>query len=85
MIEFVLYYVYFLRSVKDFSKTYIGYTINVQQRLDVHNSGGSVYTKQDKPWKLIAYVAFESEQKALEFEKYIKVGSGHAFAKKRFW
>jgi hypothetical protein len=30
-------------------------------------------------------VAFESQEKAIDFEKYIKVGSGSAFAKKRFW
>jgi hypothetical protein len=31
------------------------------------------------------YLAFDSEEKALAFEKYIKIGSGAAFAKKRFW
>ena len=80
-----MYYVYLLRSLKDLSKTYIGYTTNLDERLETHNSGGSIYTQQDKPWKLIMYLAFDSEQKAKDFEKYIKVGSGHAFAKKRFW
>jgi putative endonuclease len=80
-----MYYVYLLQSLKNFSKTYIGYTIDINQRLSTHNSGGSVYTKDDRPWKLVMYLAFASEKKALEFEKYIKIGSGHAFAKKRFW
>ena len=80
-----MYYVYFIRSIKNPSKTYSGYTTNLKQRLATHNSGGSIYTKQDRPWKLITYLAFDSEEKALSFEKYIKVGSGHAFAKKRFW
>jgi hypothetical protein len=31
------------------------------------------------------YLAFDSEEKALDFERYIKIGSGHAFAQKRFW
>ncbi len=79
-----MYYVYFLRSTKNPSKTYIGYTTNLRQRLETHNSGGSVYTKDERPWILVAYIAFDSEEKALAFEKYIKVGSGHAFAKKRF-
>lgn len=35
--------------------------------------------------ELITYVAFSDEQKALDFEKYVKVGSGYAFAKKRLW
>ncbi len=80
-----MYYVYLLRSVKNPAKTYIGYTTRLKQRLDTHNSGGSVHTKTDRPWKLVMYLAFDSEQKALSFEKYIKVGSGNAFAKKRFW
>ncbi len=79
------YFVYFLRSLKNSSKTYIGYTTKLEQRLDTHNSGGSDYTRQYRPWKLVTYVAFDSEEKALAFEKYIKVGSGHAFAKKKFW
>lgn len=81
----VMYYVYFLRSINNPSKTYIGYTTNLKQRLATHDSGGSIHTKLDRPWKLVMYLAFDSEQKAIEFEKYIKVGSGHAFAKKRFW
>ena len=79
-----MYHVYFLRSLKNPLKTYIGYTINLEQRLETHNSGGSLYTRVDRPWKLIVSVAFESEDKALEFEGYIKIGSGHAFAKKHF-
>jgi len=53
--------------------------------LETHNSGGSIYTSTDKPSKLVRYLAFDSEQKALDFEKYIKIGYGYAFAKKRFW
>lgn len=78
-----MYYVNLLRSLKNPSRTYIGVTTNLKQRLVTHNSGGSINTKLDRPWKLVVYLAFDSEQK--EFEKYIKVGSGHAFAKKRFW
>jgi predicted GIY-YIG superfamily endonuclease len=80
-----MYYVYLLRSIKTPSKTYIGYTTNLKQRLETHSSGGSVYTQEDRPWRLVTYLAFDSEKKALDFEKYIKVGSGNAFAKKRLW
>jgi len=80
-----MYYVYLLRSEKNPLKTYIGHTVDLKQRLETHNSGGSIYTQQDRPWKLIVYLAFDLEEKAIEFEKYIKVGSGHAFTKKRFW
>ena len=80
-----MYYVHLIKSIKNPSKTYIGYTTNLKQRLETHNSGSSIYTEQDRPWKLITYIAFDSEEKAIAFEKYIKIGSGHAFAKKRFW
>ena len=80
-----MYFVYLLRSINDASKTYVGYTTNIEQRLETHNSGGSVHTKSFRPWKLVSYVAFDTESKALSFEKYIKAGSGYAFAKKRLW
>jgi putative endonuclease len=80
-----MFYVYFLRSTKNLSKTYVGYTTDLIQRLETHNSGGSIYTEQDRPWKLVVYIAFDSEEKAIAFEKYIKIGSGYAFAKKRLW
>lgn len=80
-----MYYVYLIQSLKTSFKIYIGYTINLKQRFETHNSGGSVYTKLDRPWELIMYLAFKTESKALEFEKYLKIGSGQAFAKKRFW
>ena len=80
-----MFYVYFLRSINSPSKTYIGYTTDAQQRFETHNSGGSIYTKDDRPWQPVTYVAFDDEQKAKAFEKYVKVGSGNAFAKKKFW
>lgn len=80
-----MYYVYLLQSQSDCSKKYIDYTTNLEERLETHNSGGSIYTKTDRPWKLVSYIAFDSKEKALSFEKYLKVGSGSAFAKKRFW
>ena len=80
-----MYFVYLLRSLQDSSKTYVGYTTNLDQRLETHNAGGSLHTKQHRPWGLVMYLAFNSEDKAKAFEKYIKVGSGYAFAKKRLW
>ncbi len=80
-----MYYVYLIRSLKDSAQTYIGYTKDLKQRLETHNSGGSIHTKQHRPWKLVVYLAFDTEAKAKAFEKYIKIGSGYAFAAKRFW
>jgi len=71
-----MYYVYLLRSLKDPAKTYIGYTNDLEQRLEKHNSGSSVATADFKPWKIVAYIALDSEEKATSFEKYLKAGSG---------
>jgi predicted GIY-YIG superfamily endonuclease len=78
-------YVYLIRSKSHPKQSYIGITSDMKKRLIVHNSGGSVHTSKFKPWKLITYMAFSEDSKALAFERYLKTGSGRAFAKKRFW
>ena len=80
-----MYYVYLIQSIKDPSKNYVGSTTDLTQRMEKHNSGASIYTSNFKPWKLITAICFNEKSKALAFEKYLKVGSGHAFAKKHFW
>ena len=81
-----MYYVYLLESLTDPTRRYVGFTAKgVPARLDEHNSGKSIHTNKYKPWKCIAYCAFERQEKAEQFEKYLKHGSGHAFANKHFW
>lgn len=76
-----MFYVYILKLNN--SGFYIGFTTNLKQRIEEHNSGKSPYTKKYKPVQLIQYSAFESKEKALKFEKYLKSGSGIAFRTKR--
>jgi len=78
-----MYYVYIIQSKKDKSN-YIGTTKDLKQRLQEHNRGIVRFTSSKIPYKLLWYCAFLSKKKALEFEKYLKSGSGIAFAKKRF-
>ncbi|HLW73214.1 MAG TPA: GIY-YIG nuclease family protein [Candidatus Babeliales bacterium] len=80
-----MFYVYLLKSINYPDQKYIGHTDNLKERLDTHNSGGSIYTKPYRPWIVVTYVAFQQEKTAIEFEKYLKSGAGRAFAKKRFW
>ena len=75
---------YFIWSVKLPEQTYVGYTTDIKQRLECHNSGGSIHTAKYKPWKIIVYLGFASKAKAIEFEKYLKSQSGRVFAEKRF-
>jgi putative endonuclease len=81
----MFYYVYLIRSIASPSIVYVGYTANLNERLDTHNSGGSVYTKKDRPWKLVVCMAFADMHRAKEFECYLKSQSGRSFAKKRLW
>jgi len=80
-----MFYVYMLRSDCNPEQTYIGFTENLKDRLSVHNAGGSPHTAKFRPWALMNYQAFSDKERALAFEKYLKTGSGKAFAKKRFW
>jgi putative endonuclease len=75
-------FVYVLRSSIAPERYYTGLTSNVAARLEVHNSGGSIYTRELRPWKLVATIEFASEASAVSFEKYLKSGSGRAFAKR---
>ena len=77
-------FVYVLVSVADPDRHYVGLTSDVARRLDVHNSGGSHHTAQYRPWRLIVSVEFADGPSAVAFERYLKTGSGRAFAKRHF-
>lgn len=79
-----MHYVYILRSTDYQNQTYIGSTSDLSKRLKSHNSGANKHTSKFKPWKVIWYSAFETQEKAEAFEKYLKSASGIAFRRKRF-
>ncbi len=79
-----LYYVYILRTEKKPLRHYTGYSRNPQRRLKAHNLGKSKHTAKYGPWILETVIGFENEQKAKEFELYLKSHSGQAFASKHF-
>jgi predicted GIY-YIG superfamily endonuclease len=78
------YYTYILQSEKDSESFYVGFTEDVKQRLAHHNTGAVPATKPYCPWRLKNYFAFDSEEKARAFERYLKSHSGRAFSKKHF-
>jgi predicted GIY-YIG superfamily endonuclease len=78
-------YVYLIQSTPCPTQRYVGITSDLNARLKSHNEGQSSHTSKSKPWKLVTYVAFSDESKAIDFEKYLKSGSGRAFAEKRLW
>jgi putative endonuclease len=80
-----MHYVYLLTNSAAKPKRYVGYTEDLRQRLLDHNTGKNISTSADGPWRLKTYLAFSSKVQALAFEGYLKSGSGHAFARRRFW
>jgi putative endonuclease len=76
-------YVYILQSEQDAEHFYTGVTDDLDARLSKHNSGGVAHTAKYRPWRIKTYIAFTNGDGALAFEKYLKSGSGRAFAKAR--
>ena len=79
-----MYYTYILESETKIGTRYIGHTSNLKQRLVEHNSGKCPNTSKLISWKLKLYIAFDKLILAQRFEKYLKSGSGHSFAKRHF-
>jgi predicted GIY-YIG superfamily endonuclease len=78
-----MFHVYILNSLVNRDRMYVGRTQNIEHRLAEHNAGECVHTNKYKPWVLCTYITFDSQEKAVAFERYLKSGSGRAFARKR--
>jgi putative endonuclease len=76
--------VYVLKSETDPSRHYTGLTSGLAARLDAHNAGQCAHTASGKPWIVDVIVEFSDERRALAFERYLKSGSGGAFARRHF-
>ena len=76
--------VYGLRSVTEGKRFYTGVTSDVPARIEWHNAGRCHHTAKHRPWELVVAVEFANEDRALAFERYLKSGSGRAFAKRHF-
>jgi putative endonuclease len=70
-----MYYVYVLRSQLD-GKLYIGYTTNLRNRIQEHNSGEVTSTKPRRPLELIFYEGYKSLEDAKRRERYLKTTKG---------
>ncbi|MFL2883207.1 MAG: GIY-YIG nuclease family protein [Pelagibacteraceae bacterium] len=54
------------------SITYVGYTKNLQNRIKLHNSGKGAKFTRGRQWKLIYKEVYQSKNKAISREYYIK-------------
>tara|TARA_R110002051_G_scaffold308629_1_gene380551 strand:- start:6356 stop:6592 length:237 start_codon:yes stop_codon:yes gene_type:complete len=72
-------YVYILRSECG-QHFYTGMTTDLVARLARHNAGQVRHTAKFRPWRVQTYLAFDDPARAVAFERYLKSGSGRAFA-----
>ena len=59
-------------------KRYVGYTQNLEARLNLHNAGKVRATKGGRPWKLIYSENYPSRRAAMQRERSLKSGQGRA-------
>ena len=79
-----MHYVYILQSAIRPDQTYVGSTQDLRVRLEQHNAGKSTRTNKFRPWNLAVYIALREKNLAESLERYLKTGSGRAFAKRHF-
>ena len=69
----MVYYVYFIKTLDTCqAKTYVGYTNNLNKRLEKHNSNLGAKSTKGYKWEIIYKKKFYSKSKALSFEYILK-------------
>ena len=77
-------YVYILESLNSRTFLHRRSPHDLQARFAKHNAGEVPAYIEIQTLADTTYIAFSDEQLAIAFEKYLKSGSGRAFAKKHF-
>jgi len=75
------YVIYAIKRSLD-GRIYVGFTVNLENRLKEHNQGKTKSTKVFRPWVLIYSEIAETRMEARLREKYLKSGCGKEFLKK---
>ena len=69
----MVYYVYFIKTLDGYPvKTYVGYTNNLNKRLEKHNSNLGAKSTRGYKWEFVYKKKFYSKSKALSFEYRLK-------------
>jgi putative endonuclease len=77
--------VYVLESIPSPGHHYVGITGNLVKRFESHDSRElPQHTRRFAPWRLKVVLSFTDDDRAAAFERYLKTGSGRAFAKRHF-
>ena len=73
---------YVLKSKKD-GNFYIGFTTDLENRLNEHQKGLVKSTKNRRPFVLVYYEVSFNQMSAIHREKYLKTTYGHRYLKNR--
>ena len=61
-----------LISIEKKPVTYVGYTVNLKNRISLHNSGKGAKFTRGRKWKIVYKEKYFSKNKAISREYYIK-------------
>ena len=75
------YHIYIIYSIKN-DRYYVGYTSDIENRLNAHNSGKNKSTQTGRPWILKYVEYFDDELKAKHREIEIKKKKSHESIKR---
>ena len=66
-------FVYLIVSEKTKKKiSYVGWTMNLEKRLQLHNSGNGAKFTRGRKWKLVYYEYFSNKKEAMKREYFLK-------------
>ena len=69
----MVYYVYFIKTLDGYpAKTYVGYSNNLNKRLEKHNSNLGAKSTRGYKWELIYKKKFISKSQAMSYEYHLK-------------
>jgi putative endonuclease len=75
-------FVYILKNQNLPCRCYTGLTSDLAARVAAHNAGHCPHTAGGGQWEVDVVVEFTDEERAVAFERYLKSGSGVAFAQR---
>ncbi len=76
-----MFYTYVLKSKKN-ERLYVGSTDDLKRRFLEHNNGrGGKYTKDNRPFEILYYEAYNSYDLAKQSERFYKTGYGREVLK----
>jgi putative endonuclease len=75
-------FVYILGNTETPPRYYTGHTSDIARRQAEHNAGNCIHTAKYRPWSVDVVISFPDKQRAVALERYLKSGSGVAFAQR---